>query len=53
MLANAVVLPSAPTQVTFTCPSPRTGGVFEPGGKYGIYTAPVFPEDAPATVTKS
>ena len=53
MLANEVVLPSGPTQLTFTCPSPRTGGVFEPGGKYGIYTAPVFPEDAPATVTKS
>jgi hypothetical protein len=53
MLANGVVEPTQPTQVTFRCPSPRTGGVPEPGGRYSIYTAPVFPDDAPATVTRS
>jgi hypothetical protein len=53
MLANVVVQPSSPVQVTFTCPSPRTGGVAEPGGRYSVYTAPVFPDDPAATVTRS
>ena len=53
MLANTVVQASGPTSVTFTCPSPRTQGVFEPGGTYSIYTAPVFPEDSAAPVTRS
>jgi hypothetical protein len=52
MLANAVVT-SAPTPVTFTCPSPRTGGATEPGGTYAIYTAPVLPDDPAAVVTRS
>jgi hypothetical protein len=50
MLASAIVLPSAPTSVTFTCPAPRTGGVYEPGGTYSIYTGPVFPDDPAAPV---
>jgi hypothetical protein len=50
MLANVMVSDSAPTTVTFTCPAPRTGGRFEPGGKYGIYTAPVLPGDPTASV---
>jgi len=53
MLANVVVQASSPVQVTFTCPSPRTGGVAEPGGRFSVYTAPVFPDDAAATVTRS
>jgi hypothetical protein len=53
MLANAVVEASAPTTVTFTCPSPRDAGVPEPGGTYSIYTAPVFPDDGLAVVTQS
>jgi len=53
MLANVVIQPSAPTLVTFRCPSPRSGGVPEPGGTYSIYTAPVFPDDAPAAVTRN
>ena len=52
MLANSIVSPSAPTTVTFTCPGPRTGGRFEPGGKYGIYTAPVLPGDPGAPVAR-
>ena len=53
LLANVVVEPSEPTRVTFTCPAPRTGGVPEPGGRYSIYTAPVFPDDPGATVARS
>lgn len=53
MLANVVVRPATPVQVTFTCPSARTGGVAEPGGRYSVYTAPVFPDDPAATVTRS
>jgi hypothetical protein len=52
MLANAIVSTPTPTTVTFTCPSPRTGGAAEPGGTYSIYTAPVFPEDPAAVVTR-
>jgi len=51
MLANAVV--SSSTTVTFTCPSPRSSGVPEPGGTYSIYTAPVFPDDPAVAVTRS
>jgi len=29
------------------------GGVAEPGGRYSVYTAPVFPDDPAATVTRS
>jgi hypothetical protein len=50
MLANFIVSPSSPTTVTFACPGPRQGGRFEPGGKYGIYTAPVLPSDSGASV---
>jgi hypothetical protein len=53
MLANAIVEAGAPIQVTFRCPSPRTGGVAEPGGRYSIYTAPVFPDDPAAVVTRN
>jgi hypothetical protein len=52
MLANAVVESSNPAQVTFRCPSPRTGGVAEPGGRYSVYAAPVFPDDPAAVVTR-
>ncbi|MDL2335232.1 MAG: lysyl oxidase family protein [Chloroflexota bacterium] len=51
MLANVIVMPSAPRIVHFTCPSERTGGDYEPGGKIGIYSAPIYPEDARAAVT--
>ena len=53
MLANAIVMPGAPLTLTFTCPSPMTGGAPEPGGTYSVYTAPVFPEDPAAVVTQS
>jgi hypothetical protein len=53
MLANEVVEPGKPKRVSFRCPSPRTGGVPEPGGTYSIYTAPVFPDDPAAPVTRS
>jgi hypothetical protein len=53
MLANEIVEGSSPKTVTFTCPSPRTGGVSEPGGTYSIYTAPVFPDDPVVTVTRN
>jgi hypothetical protein len=53
MLANRVVAPGSPLAVTFRCPSPRTGGVHESGGTYSIYTAPVFPGDAAAPVSRS
>jgi hypothetical protein len=53
MLANAVVT-QAPTVVTFTCPSPRSGDPDEPGGgTYSIYTAPVFPDDPTAPVRQT
>jgi hypothetical protein len=51
-LANVIVLTS-PHAVTFTCPSSRGAGTGEPGGKYGIYGAPVFPEDAAAPILAS
>ncbi len=51
MLANAIVMPGSRTRVTFRCPSPRTGGVREPGGTYSVYTAPVLPDDPAAAVT--
>jgi hypothetical protein len=53
MLANQTVTPSAPAALTFTCPGPRTGGAYEPGGAYGIYTGPVFPRDANAVVSRT
>ena len=31
-------------------PGPRDGGAEEPGGRYSVYTAPVFPGDDPAAV---
>jgi hypothetical protein len=52
MLANEIVFPDKPLTITFTCPSPRTGGVHEPGGTYSVYTAPVYPGDPAATVTR-
>jgi len=53
LLANAVVEASVPTTVTFTCPAPRTGANPEPGGTYAVYSAPVFPDDDAAPITKS
>ena len=52
MLANRIVTADAPLRVAFRCPSPRTGGVHEPGGTYSVYTAPVFPEDPRVPVTR-
>jgi hypothetical protein len=52
MLANVIVRASGPTTVTFDCPAPRRGGRFEPGGKFGMYTAPVLPSDPRAPVTR-
>ena len=52
MLANAIVAPTSPQAVTFTCPSSRTGGEYEPGGTFSMYTAPVFPPDVTAPVTR-
>ena len=48
-LANFIV-GSVPRTVTFTCPRPRDGGAGEPGGMFGMYTAPVFPDDPAAAV---
>lgn len=45
MLGNAVAMPGEPAKLTFHCPSPRTGGEYEPGGRFAVYTAPVFGED--------
>ena len=53
MLANAIVVGSSPTTVTFTVPVTSDGGVSEPGGTYSIYTAPVFPDDPAVTVTRN
>ena len=53
MLANEIVTASKPISVTFTCPSERNGGVYEPGGQYSIYTAPVYPDDASSPITRS
>jgi len=47
-LANAVVDGSG-LDVTFTCPAARDA--VETGGSFAIYTASVFPDDAPAAVT--
>jgi hypothetical protein len=49
MLANVVVTRAAPRRATFTCPAPRDSR--EPGGAYGLYTAPVFPGDRAVTVS--
>ena len=51
LLANQIVTAEKPVTIAFRCPSPRTGGVYEPGGTYSIYTAPVFPDDPAAPVT--
>jgi hypothetical protein len=48
-LGNGVVTPAAAVDVAFTCPAARD--VVEVGGKYSVYTAPVFPDDTLATVT--
>lgn len=48
-LASAMIT-ATPTSVTFTCPAARTGGAFEPGGAYSIYTGPAFPDDRAAAV---
>jgi hypothetical protein len=53
MLGNGIVAPGAPLTLTFTCPSPRTGGAYEPGGTYSVYTGPVFPDDPAAKVDQS
>lgn len=47
-LAN-VVVDQAQTDVAFTCPFARDET--EPGGRYALYTAPVFGDDSPAPVT--
>jgi Lysyl oxidase len=52
MLANEIVTADEPLAITFRCPSPRSGGLHEPGGTYSVYTAPVFPGDPAATVTR-
>jgi hypothetical protein len=44
-LGNAIVTANAPVELEFTCPSSRTGGAFEPGGAFSIYSGPVFPDD--------
>lgn len=48
-LALADIEGAGPITLTVPCPGPR--GAAEPGGQFAIYTAPVFGEDAPATVT--
>lgn len=48
MLAN-VIVDGAGTTVRFQCPAPRDAG--EPGGRYGVYSAPVFPRDPAVPVT--
>ncbi|MCI0393797.1 MAG: hypothetical protein L0332_07210 [Chloroflexi bacterium] len=48
-LANVVVGPEQPVAVTFTCPLPRD--VEEEGGRYALYSAPVFDEDQPEPIT--
>ncbi len=53
MLTNAIVRAGKPLSVKFTCPAPRMGGAYEPGGTYSVYTAPVFPEDPAAAVSQS
>lgn len=45
-LVNRVI--SSTSAVTFTCPAARDEQ--EPGGGYLLYTAPVFPADAPVTI---
>jgi hypothetical protein len=45
-LANEVVENSA--TISFTCPAPRSAS--EPGGRYAVYTAPVFAQDGDASV---
>jgi len=52
LLANRIVTAEKPVTIAFRCPSPRTGGAYEPGGTYSIYTAPVFPDDPAAPVTR-
>jgi hypothetical protein len=50
--ADALVsaLPSSTgVAVSFKCPEARDE--HEPGGKYGLYYGPIWPEDAPALVT--
>jgi hypothetical protein len=51
MVGTVIVAASSPVTLTFTCPGPRTGGAYEPGGAYSIYTGPVFPDDSHATVS--
>jgi hypothetical protein len=48
-IGNGVVDASGPATIAFTCPVARDA--IEVGGKYSIYTAPVFPDDPAQTVT--
>ena len=48
-LAIGTVDTVAAATVTFPCPGPRDAT--EPGGGYALYTGPIFPDDAAATVT--
>jgi len=43
-LAN-VVANQNETPINFTCPGPRDAE--EPGGRYSLYTAPLYEDDAP------
>ena len=52
MLANGVLMPGQPVLAIFDCPGPRDGGAKEPGGRYSIYSAPVWPGDDPAPVRR-
>jgi hypothetical protein len=48
-LANVNVDPTAGATVTFTCPSARDAT--EVGGRYSLYAAPLFNDDAPQPIT--
>lgn len=50
MLANLVLMPGRQVMVIFDCPAPRDGGAPEPGGRYSIYSAPVWPGDELAPI---
>jgi len=52
LLANRIVTADEPVAIAFRCPSPRSGGVYEPGGRYSVYTAPVYPGDSAAAVDR-
>jgi hypothetical protein len=48
-LGTLVLDAASPATLSITCPEAR--GSSEPGGKYSLYTGPVWTEDEPATVT--